>query len=283
MEHLHALLNADALDPLTALALMKQLEDDNVVPVALRHLLDHQRSWDMEPPGRTADSFEEGGRIDEPWVEWDAGKFESAVGVNPRQFLQICDEHRLFPDKIQTKKRCACTKEFGIFLVLRRFNIMEGSFRKLQLELRGDRTRLQDIYATMMCLYESKYDTLATKVDIFRISKRGNLQRLASATTKLGGKVHFVILFIDGKPVFVTRPSCRAATNQDIVIWDVQRLFYNGHYKGHGVRLQYALFTDGICVMQVTSLREHDQTNLNESGLENALRTMVITDEHGGR
>ena len=122
------------LAPAQCLELLQELWDTSPVIPAMQVCLDHRRSWDMDPAGKTSDQFQ-GAAITEPWHEWDPRKFEERVGVTPAQFLQICEEHKLFPDQIKSSKRCTCTKEFGIFLVLRRFQTMEASWGKLQFEL----------------------------------------------------------------------------------------------------------------------------------------------------
>ena len=99
--------------------LMEEHHENSPLKMALEALLAHRRSWDMEPTGRSADAFRSD-RVMEPWRQWEPGKFEDRVGKDPEQFLEICAAHERFPDSIATRKRCVCTKEFGIFLVLRR-------------------------------------------------------------------------------------------------------------------------------------------------------------------
>ena len=122
-------------------------------------------------------------------------------------------------------------------------------------------------------------------MDILRLVEPGKLDDLVGATTQLGAQVDCVICFIDGKPIFSTRPGVRAAASQgfNVSVLDIQRIFYNGHYKAHGVKIQYAVFTDGICVLECTSIRQHDQVMLTNSRLETALRLLWVEDKNGVR
>jgi len=278
---------ADTLDVDDFLRLKNR--NANAPKVAYQVCIDHERTWDKEPVGiKFRDRIEVNGpRVDEPWVQWTAAKFEGKVGVSPTQFLQICEQHKLIPLKIEGKNRSACTREFGIFLVLRRFRLMEGSFRDLSIELNAHRTRLQYLYAATIILYEVHYTDLATKVDVFRLAQPGALERLAKASMDVGAPYSHIIAYIDGKPVFTTRPGNRACKHQALQYngndIDVQKLFYTGYYHGHGIRLQFATFTDGIAIMTVDSLREHDQHVLNKSKLAVALRCLLVRDSSGKR
>ena len=224
---------ADTLDVDDFLRLKNR--NANAPKVAYQVCIDHERTWDKEPVGiKFRDRIEVNGpRVDEPWVQWTAAKFEGKVGVSPTQFLQICEQHKLIPLKIEGKNRSACTREFGIFLVLRRFRLMEGSFRDLSIELNAHRTRLQYLYAATIILYEVHYTDLATKVDVFRLAQPGALERLAKASMDVGAPYSHIIAYIDGKPVFTTRPGNRACKHQALQYngndIDVQKLFYTGY------------------------------------------------------
>ena len=87
---------ADTLDVDDFLRLKNR--NANAPKVAYQVCIDHERTWDKEPVGiKFRDRIEVNGpRVDEPWVQWTAAKFEGKVGVSPTQFLQICEQHGQF-------------------------------------------------------------------------------------------------------------------------------------------------------------------------------------------
>ena len=45
--------------------------------------------------------------------------------------------------------------------------------------------------------------------------------------------------------------------------------------------MQYYVYTDGMCILECTSLRTHDQKCLDDSHVEAALRALTFIDENG--
>ena len=74
---------ADTLDVDDFLRLKNR--NANAPKVAYQVCIDHERTWDKEPVGiKFRDRIEVNGpRVDEPWVQWTAAKFEGKVGVSP--------------------------------------------------------------------------------------------------------------------------------------------------------------------------------------------------------
>ena len=118
---------ADTLDVDDFLRLKNR--NANAPKVAYQVCIDHERTWDKEPVGiKFRDRIEVNGpRVDEPWVQWTAAKFEGKVGVSPTQFLQICEQHKLIPFQIN------CSKDIPLSFLTLDLSISSTSTRKFSL------------------------------------------------------------------------------------------------------------------------------------------------------
>ena len=116
----------------------------------------------------------------------------------------------------------------------------------------------------------SEYTALVTRIDVLRIYPL--LESFSQAVTNIGGLVPNVVNFVDGKPW----PTCRPhgdGTNDPHLL---QFSFYNGYYRSHGIKMQNVMWVDGIRLVAVSSIRDHDQHLFDRSQFDIQMSTAYI-------
>jgi hypothetical protein len=128
------------------------------------------------------------------------------------------------------------------------------------------------------------YRKLVTTFDFVRIIAKLRAFADAVAAACPGGTA-WVVCWLDGKPWLFCKPgggkaARKLARQLGCEVDDIQRSFYNKNYKGHGVKVQEVIFSDGIKYSFGFSLRRHDNTVYNESTIPEQLDMLNVPDAH---
>jgi hypothetical protein len=155
-----------------------------------------------------------------------------------------------------------------VLIVLRRLAIPD---RWIYLETTFRKTFqcLVNFYSHTLRLLEDSYKDVVTKLDVLRVLPQLSSFATAVAHSVGGEGEDDVVAFVDGKFGRACRP-----TNKDSL--DYQQTVYNGHYRGHGLKIQSVMFADGIQVAFVESARLHDSNVLRTSGILQQMETLYI-------
>lgn len=129
----------------------------------------------------------------------------------------------LLPEIIRSREGCCAPRPIALFITLRRFTSAE-SWDGLQLMLRRRRSWLQAICRSTVAATVQRYKRLAKWLDFLRIQPA--LAAYRDAVVNAGGLVPNVVAFVDGKALRTCRPTTANQREED-----VQRVFYNGHYR----------------------------------------------------
>ena len=132
--------------------------------------------------------------------------------------------------------------------------------------------RIQWLCAVLKHVLDSllnEYRDLVTNIDVLRL--RPKLREFSDAVyEKTAGKgISDVVCLVDGKFHRTCRPTNRYGR-------DYQRSVYNGHYRGHGLKIQSVLWIDGMLNLYVDSARLHDSPLLDTSRLLQQMELMFI-------
>ena len=100
---------------------------------------------------------------------------------------------------------------------------------------------LHDVYKSILSWIILEFETVVTRIDVLRITPQ--LAEFAESVREVGGLINDVVCFIDGKAWATCRPGGKESTGPRD---DVQRAFYSGYYKAHGLKAQNVMFCDGI-------------------------------------
>lgn len=119
---------------------------------------------------------------------------------------------------------------------------------------------LHDVYRSILAWIVFEFEAVVTRLDVLRITPL--LPDFAQSVRDAGGLLDNVVCFIDGKAWATCRPGGRESSGPHD---DIQRAFYSGYYKAHGLKAQNVMFCDGIRYIHVESIRDHDQILLEKS------------------
>ena len=209
----------------------------------------------------------------EPWDQYETHVFREYTRFLPEDFLNMCTLLEIPVDgggDFVSQNRCVCDPRLAVFILLRRWALPDR-WIDLEHQLRLRKSWLHDIYRSILSVLVSQYGTLATRVDIFRLQPI--LSTFADAVEETGGLVPNVVAFIDGKPWASCRPAGVTSKGPRD---DLQRAFYSGYYKHHGLKIQNVMFVDGIRLVHVSTIRDHDQSLLEKSEMEAQFNCLFI-------
>lgn len=238
-------LASDSSDSSTDSMSSEDSEDDMILLLSMYH--HHWRVRHNPPPVSFQDPS-----IDEPWNHFSSTYFQDLCRFEPQDFHRIVELLHI-EDGIVTPERCTASKSFCIFLLLRRWSIPDR-WKDISSQLRIGRSKLEALYKETLRRIVDKYKKLITRIDQLRVMPR--LEIFASAIADIEGLVEDVGCFADGKPV----PTCKPGDCDNP--YDMQRAFYNGHYKSHGLKAQNVICSSScwLCSWQVISTDQFSAT-----------------------
>jgi hypothetical protein len=234
----------------------------------------HVKSWQQpsqKPTGRAAS-----GRNDKPWLTMPPGEFEEMTGFNPQHFVEAAALFKKVPKKIVTKRRNAASRELVLTIMLMRWRMKETrTWNHVAKVLNINRSIVNDLYMEgIKRIFEVKdYRVLSTHIDMPRVYKM--LEDMTDAVELKGGLVEGVIGLLDGTGRATCRPSAQAGKRK-FDHYDMQRLCFNGHYGGHGTKVQFVTLFDSITTIWVELMSQHDSHTLACSKIEAQLRAVTL-------
>ncbi len=199
--------------------------------------------------------------------------FRELCRFEREDFREMCSKLRGFGDAneeglVKTSTRCVYDPCFGVFLLARRLAVPD---RWCDIE-RSFNLRYQWLSAVFMDVLHrltNEYSRVITKVDIIRLLPLlGTFADAVSLKTE-GTGLADVVCFVDGK-------FCRTCRPTNMRARDYQRSVYNGHYRGHGLKIQSVVWADGMLNLFVDSSRVHDSLLLTSSGILDSMEIMFI-------
>ena len=263
----------------TTLASVLAEEDDDVLQFTIgltQQITKHQQTW-AECRGNPVQERPE---VTEPWRQFTSGAFYRMTGWAPDDFLEMTTQFERLPKIIKTEDRRVFTRPFGIFVLLARWTGIFASWDALARQLGTTRTKLVNIFGAIgtMIYSEPAYQTLSTKIDVPRLYHR--VPEFATAVRDKGGLLEEeVIGLVDCSGIGCCRPGKKAAAKRKFSTVDVQKYAYSAAMKkgtGHGLSLQNVLLVDGIAVVFVSLVADHDARVLRESGILEQLRDLRL-------
>jgi len=237
------------------------------VPIAIR-LGIHQQSWgigkviiEQDPVFDLNESIQ-------------SGEFFEMINFRKAGFFRIVDLHRAhLPAVFKSPHRHTCSLEMGLFIVVRRW--VGGPMKFMEKELHIRRNVLSDLFHTVMQVYaRSVYRILALNVDLKRVKDDVILDAIIEGVQNAHGSDYAlgIVVLVDGKPERACRPSISTAKKRGYTFDDdIQRLFYNRYYKGHGLKIAHHIWGDGLVQVVVGSINTPDQVLLEQSALDEFL------------
>jgi hypothetical protein len=232
---------------------------DDLCIVVGHHLLAKQRP-PMHPTSHP---------VIEPWNTFSPTVFHEHSRFYPADFISMCRELKLptHKEKLRTPNRCVCSVELGVFIVLRRLAVPDR-WTDLEFILQQTFQWLCEVYQHTLTQLCSVYGLVVCGLDVVRLLPRlGEFAECVSSLTDGEGETD-VVCVVDGKFGHTCRPRNKTGDNQ--------RAVYNGHYRGHGVKLQGVLWMDGTMNAFVDTGRVHDSTLLSNSNFLEKFSVMYI-------
>ena len=247
---------------------MRDFEDEEDVFVLMCKILHEHQHSQVRPPV-TFDSP----AIYCPWEYFEAHVFREYTRFTPSDFLAMVELLEIPVDvdgNFVSFNRCVADPRLALFVLLRRWTVPDR-WTDIEHQLRFRKSWLHDIFKSMLSFIVTTFTPLATWIDILRVTPM--LSVYADAVLDTGGLVADVVCFIDGKAWTTCRPAGSTSTGPRD---DLQRAFYSGYYKAHGLKMQNVMFVDGIRLIHVSSIRDHDQQLLEKSELEAQFEHLFI-------
>jgi len=214
------------------------------------------------------------------------GDFFEMINFRKPDFYRCVDLHIKLPDVFVSPDRHKCNKAMGLFIMVRRW--VGGLWKHVERELCIRRNILSDLFHTIVQVYvNTDYKLLATNVDVVRLMPQPGpdiLDTFVDDVSLSGSVLEGVVGFADGKAEACCKPSTSAGKKRGYTFQDdIQRLFYNRHYKGHGLKIAHHIWADGLVQVVIGSINTGDQNLMDLSNLESILEIFNDARESHGK
>jgi len=203
--------------------------------------------------------------------DFHAGQWYELTKFERHHFTVMVQLHMKLPHQFRsTVSRHWCSREIGIMIMILRWRGHDWKGIESITNIR--RNEASNLYHTAIDAYKATdYVVLALNVDIMRVTPR--ICEYQEACCAAGSTHPGMVCCADGKPMPGCRPSHRAAKKRGYDYKDdIQRVFYNGHYAAHGLKMSHHIWADGIVQVNVGSISEADQKLMDRTSLDSVLR-----------
>ena len=250
------------------------MDDDDMLEYVMelqKRLIAHQLTWSWH---RQPERFIQP-TMEEPWHQLEPGRFQEITAFVPDDFLRVCDLFVRLPDKITTSQRRTAHRRLCFFILLARWHSESGTWSNLARQISMCRTKMIDLYGATCALIMGveDYVCLSMKLDVARVYPR--VPEFAEAVWEAGGLCEECCIgTVDcsGKPT--CRPSKKAAAKRKFTTADVQKYAYTANPKAHRLTIQNVMLVDGMSIIDVKLISDHDAKVLKDSGIIEQLRSL---------